>query len=193
MLLWSLLCVSLKRSMQHQHSLILCWQSSPDVFIPKHRSSDLEAIARVIQEANHFIYISITDYLPLIGRNTSRLEQICCRTVTWQAFITRGLSAVFKLRMCRTSCMPNSACICICAKVLVAYRQPYKRGFDPEEFTSPSADKLLGKDSSANFQLHLVPEESVHGAGQLLTRSCKFRANMHYFHLYRYSLSKLTA
>uniref|UniRef100_A0A3B4EQ95 Inactive phospholipase D5-like n=1 Tax=Pundamilia nyererei TaxID=303518 RepID=A0A3B4EQ95_9CICH len=46
--------------------------SSPDVFIPKHRSSDLEAIARVIQEANHFIYISITDYLPLIGRNTSR-------------------------------------------------------------------------------------------------------------------------
>ncbi|KAL3971832.1 E3 ubiquitin-protein ligase [Sarotherodon galilaeus] len=46
--------------------------SSPDVFIPKHRSSDLEAIARVIQDANHFIYISITDYLPLMGRNTSR-------------------------------------------------------------------------------------------------------------------------
>ncbi|XP_030604090.1 inactive phospholipase D5 isoform X2 [Archocentrus centrarchus] len=46
--------------------------SSPDVFIPKHRSSDLEAIARVIQEANHFIYISITDYLPLIGKSTSR-------------------------------------------------------------------------------------------------------------------------
>ncbi|XP_008303231.1 inactive phospholipase D5-like [Stegastes partitus] len=46
--------------------------SSPDVFIPKDRSTDLEAISRVIQEARHFIYISITDYLPLLGSSTHR-------------------------------------------------------------------------------------------------------------------------
>ncbi|XP_045926801.1 inactive phospholipase D5-like isoform X2 [Micropterus dolomieu] len=46
--------------------------SSPDVFIPKHRSNDLEAISRVIQEAHHFIYISIIDYLPLLSSNTHR-------------------------------------------------------------------------------------------------------------------------
>ncbi|XP_051815471.1 inactive phospholipase D5-like isoform X3 [Acanthochromis polyacanthus] len=46
--------------------------SSPDVFIPKDRSTDLEAISRVIQDARHFIYISITDYLPLLGSRTHR-------------------------------------------------------------------------------------------------------------------------
>ncbi|XP_071393415.1 inactive phospholipase D5-like [Centroberyx affinis] len=46
--------------------------SSPSVFIPKDRSSDLEAISRVIQDAHHFIYISITDYLPLLNTNAHR-------------------------------------------------------------------------------------------------------------------------
>ncbi|XP_073338624.1 inactive phospholipase D5-like [Pagrus major] len=46
--------------------------TSPDVFIPKERSNDLEAISRVIQEARHFIYISIIDYLPLLSRNAHR-------------------------------------------------------------------------------------------------------------------------
>ncbi|KAM3862549.1 inactive phospholipase D5-like [Diretmus argenteus] len=46
--------------------------SSPAVFIPKDRSSDLEAIARVIEEARHFIYISITDYLPLLNNSAHR-------------------------------------------------------------------------------------------------------------------------
>ncbi|KAM6997399.1 inactive phospholipase D5 [Tautogolabrus adspersus] len=46
--------------------------SSPDVFIPKDRSSDLEAISRVIQEARHFIYISIIDYMPLLSSNAHR-------------------------------------------------------------------------------------------------------------------------
>ncbi|XP_034408260.1 inactive phospholipase D5-like [Cyclopterus lumpus] len=46
--------------------------SSPDVLIPKHRSSDLEAISSVIQEAHHFLYISIIDYLPLLNRNAHR-------------------------------------------------------------------------------------------------------------------------
>ncbi|XP_068597743.1 inactive phospholipase D5-like [Brachionichthys hirsutus] len=46
--------------------------SSPDVFIPKDRSNDLEAISRVIQEARHFIYISVIDYLPLLSRRAQR-------------------------------------------------------------------------------------------------------------------------
>ncbi|XP_068575062.1 inactive phospholipase D5-like [Cebidichthys violaceus] len=46
--------------------------TSPDDFIPKHRSNDLEAISRVIQEARHFIYISIIDYLPLFSRSAHR-------------------------------------------------------------------------------------------------------------------------
>uniref|UniRef100_A0A665X1Q2 PLD phosphodiesterase domain-containing protein n=1 Tax=Echeneis naucrates TaxID=173247 RepID=A0A665X1Q2_ECHNA len=55
--------------------------SSPDVFIPKHRSSDLEAISWVIQEARHFIYISIIDYLPLLSRSAHKLEPACpCRS-----------------------------------------------------------------------------------------------------------------
>uniref|UniRef100_A0A3Q3A1T6 Inactive phospholipase D5-like n=1 Tax=Kryptolebias marmoratus TaxID=37003 RepID=A0A3Q3A1T6_KRYMA len=45
-------------------------ESSPDAFIPKDRSSDLEAISRVIQQARHFIYISINDYLPLVRSNS---------------------------------------------------------------------------------------------------------------------------
>ncbi|KAG7228518.1 hypothetical protein INR49_007692, partial [Caranx melampygus] len=46
--------------------------SSPDIFIPKDRSSDLEAISWVIQEARHFIYISIIDYLPLLSSSAHK-------------------------------------------------------------------------------------------------------------------------
>ncbi|KAL0964524.1 hypothetical protein UPYG_G00325140 [Umbra pygmaea] len=46
--------------------------SSPDVFSPKDRTVDLDAISYVIQKASRFIYISITDYLPLTIRNTHR-------------------------------------------------------------------------------------------------------------------------
>ncbi|XP_061767200.1 inactive phospholipase D5-like isoform X2 [Nerophis ophidion] len=46
--------------------------TSPAVFIPKDRSSDLEAISRVIKDARYFIYISITDYLPLLNTSTYR-------------------------------------------------------------------------------------------------------------------------
>ncbi|KAK7902087.1 hypothetical protein WMY93_018856 [Mugilogobius chulae] len=46
--------------------------TSPDILIPKDRSSDLEAISRVIMDARRFIYISITDYLPLFGMNSNR-------------------------------------------------------------------------------------------------------------------------
>ncbi|CAL8254472.1 unnamed protein product [Lota lota] len=46
--------------------------TSPSLLIPRDRSSDLEAIGRVIQEAHSFIYISITDYLPLLKSSTHR-------------------------------------------------------------------------------------------------------------------------
>ncbi|XP_067277726.1 inactive phospholipase D5 [Pseudorasbora parva] len=46
--------------------------SSPDVFCPKHRTKGIEAIKSVIQEAETFIYISITDYLPMFNRSTLR-------------------------------------------------------------------------------------------------------------------------
>ncbi|XP_043991501.1 inactive phospholipase D5-like isoform X1 [Gambusia affinis] len=50
--------------------------SSPDAFITKDRSSDLEAISAVIQQARHFIYISTIDYLPLLNmqRYWSRID-----------------------------------------------------------------------------------------------------------------------
>ncbi|KAJ3614268.1 hypothetical protein NHX12_017842 [Muraenolepis orangiensis] len=42
--------------------------TSPDSFCPKGRSRDVEAIQHVIQSAQTFVYISVTDYLPLINR-----------------------------------------------------------------------------------------------------------------------------
>ncbi|XP_049591108.1 inactive phospholipase D5 isoform X1 [Syngnathus scovelli] len=46
--------------------------TSPDVFIPKDRSSDLEAISWVIKDARRFVYISVTDYLPLLNSSAYR-------------------------------------------------------------------------------------------------------------------------
>ncbi|XP_061084501.1 inactive phospholipase D5-like [Conger conger] len=46
--------------------------SSPDVFCPKDRTRDIDAIFRIIQDARRFIYISVTDYLPLVNRNPQR-------------------------------------------------------------------------------------------------------------------------
>ncbi|XP_073776520.1 inactive phospholipase D5-like isoform X2 [Danio rerio] len=46
--------------------------TSPDVFCTRERTKDLEAISRVIQEAQSFIYISIPDYLPLLNRSQLR-------------------------------------------------------------------------------------------------------------------------
>ncbi|KAM6956214.1 inactive phospholipase D5 [Aplochiton taeniatus] len=43
--------------------------SSPEVFCPRDRTRDLEAISHVIQDARSFIYIAITDYLPLIVKS----------------------------------------------------------------------------------------------------------------------------
>ncbi|KAL1005857.1 hypothetical protein UPYG_G00064830 [Umbra pygmaea] len=45
--------------------------TSPELFCPKHRAMDIDAIQDVIQEAKSFIYISVTDYLPLLIKTTT--------------------------------------------------------------------------------------------------------------------------
>ncbi|XP_062303827.1 inactive phospholipase D5 isoform X2 [Osmerus eperlanus] len=42
--------------------------ASPEPFCPKDRTKDVDAINEVIRDAKSFIYISITDYLPLLNR-----------------------------------------------------------------------------------------------------------------------------
>ncbi|XP_040892480.1 inactive phospholipase D5 isoform X2 [Toxotes jaculatrix] len=43
--------------------------TSPDLFCPKDRTSNVDAIYQVIQSAKKFIFISVTDYLPLVSRS----------------------------------------------------------------------------------------------------------------------------
>ncbi|XP_061588694.1 inactive phospholipase D5 [Cololabis saira] len=43
--------------------------TSPEIFCSKDRTRDVEAIYQVIQNAKTFIYISVTDYLPLVKRS----------------------------------------------------------------------------------------------------------------------------
>uniref|UniRef100_A0A3P9MTF3 Phospholipase D family member 5 n=1 Tax=Poecilia reticulata TaxID=8081 RepID=A0A3P9MTF3_POERE len=43
--------------------------TSPEHFCPKDRTRDLDAIHQVIQSAKTFIFISVTDYLPLVKRS----------------------------------------------------------------------------------------------------------------------------
>ncbi|XP_076141611.1 inactive phospholipase D5 [Alosa pseudoharengus] len=46
--------------------------NSPDVLCPKDRVRDIDAIFNVIEDANKFIYISVTDYLPLVSNGLNR-------------------------------------------------------------------------------------------------------------------------
>ncbi|CAG5928987.1 unnamed protein product [Menidia menidia] len=43
--------------------------TSPELFCAKDRTRDVDAIYQVIQSANKFIFISVTDYLPLVKRS----------------------------------------------------------------------------------------------------------------------------
>ena len=43
-------------------------QTSPELFCSKDRTRDIDAIHQVIQSAETFIFISVTDYLPLVNR-----------------------------------------------------------------------------------------------------------------------------
>ncbi|XP_028265446.1 inactive phospholipase D5 [Parambassis ranga] len=43
--------------------------TSPELFCPKDRTRDVDAISQVIQSAKTFIFISVTDYLPLVSRS----------------------------------------------------------------------------------------------------------------------------
>lgn len=44
-------------------------QTSPELFCSKDRTRDVDAIYQVIQSAQTFIFISVTDYLPLVNRS----------------------------------------------------------------------------------------------------------------------------
>ncbi|XP_055762795.1 inactive phospholipase D5-like isoform X1 [Salvelinus fontinalis] len=44
--------------------------TSPDLFCPKDRAKDIDVIQHVMQDAKLFIYISVTDYLPLLIRRS---------------------------------------------------------------------------------------------------------------------------
>ncbi|XP_058496901.1 inactive phospholipase D5 isoform X2 [Solea solea] len=43
--------------------------TSPELFCPKDRTRDIDAIYQVVQSAKAFIFISVTDYLPLVNRS----------------------------------------------------------------------------------------------------------------------------
>ncbi|XP_056605799.1 inactive phospholipase D5 isoform X2 [Triplophysa dalaica] len=43
--------------------------TSPELFCPKGRSRDIDAIRHLIREARRLVYISVTDYLPLVNRS----------------------------------------------------------------------------------------------------------------------------
>uniref|UniRef100_A0AAY4EWG6 PLD phosphodiesterase domain-containing protein n=1 Tax=Denticeps clupeoides TaxID=299321 RepID=A0AAY4EWG6_9TELE len=45
--------------------------SSPDLFCAKDRTRDIDAIQRVILEAKKFIYVSVTNYLPLVWKTSN--------------------------------------------------------------------------------------------------------------------------
>ncbi|KAK9963902.1 hypothetical protein ABG768_005121 [Culter alburnus] len=65
--------------------------SSPDLFCPKHRTKDTEAIKRVIQEAETFIYISITDYLPMMNRSQPKYWSLIDNMLREALILSRNL------------------------------------------------------------------------------------------------------
>ncbi|XP_048865184.1 inactive phospholipase D5 isoform X1 [Brienomyrus brachyistius] len=74
--------------------------SSPDAFCPKDRTRDIDAISHVIQEAKRFIYISITEYLPLINRSLyrywSRIDEMLREALILRAIKVRLLISCSK-------------------------------------------------------------------------------------------------
>ncbi|XP_057626601.1 inactive phospholipase D5 isoform X1 [Chionomys nivalis] len=46
--------------------------NSPKLFCPKNRSFDIDAIYSVIDDAKQFVYIAVTDYLPISSTSTKR-------------------------------------------------------------------------------------------------------------------------
>ena len=47
-------------------------QNSPKLFCPKNRSFDIDAIYSVIDDAKQYVYIAVTDYLPISSTSTKR-------------------------------------------------------------------------------------------------------------------------
>lgn len=47
-------------------------QNSPKLFCPKNRSFDIDAIYSVIDDAKQYVYIAVTDYLPISSTSSKR-------------------------------------------------------------------------------------------------------------------------
>ncbi|XP_077093684.1 inactive phospholipase D5 isoform X2 [Siphateles boraxobius] len=73
--------------------------SSPDVFCPKDRMKDIEAIKSVIQEAKTFIYISIPDYLPMLNRSKPKYWSLIDNMLR-EALVLKGPLEVRVLLSC---------------------------------------------------------------------------------------------
>ncbi|XP_034044625.1 LOW QUALITY PROTEIN: inactive phospholipase D5-like [Thalassophryne amazonica] len=69
--------------------------ASPEVFCPKARTRDVDAIYQVIQSARTFVFVSVTDYLPLVNRSQGGASVMrywsCIDDVIREAVVVRGV------------------------------------------------------------------------------------------------------
>uniref|UniRef100_A0AAY4EV63 PLD-like domain-containing protein n=1 Tax=Denticeps clupeoides TaxID=299321 RepID=A0AAY4EV63_9TELE len=96
---WSVEIVSSQwdlTSLEQQTDYFSANESSPDLFCAKDRTRDIDAIQRVILEAKKFIYVSVTNYLPLVWK-TSNGQQL---TRYW-SIIDEALREALVLRRVR--------------------------------------------------------------------------------------------
>lgn len=131
--------------------LYISLQTSPDVFCPKDRTRDIEAIHQVIQSAQSFVFISVTDYLPLVNR--SFRGTTVTRYGGAAPLHSRPKLLSFKWTL---------------QQVLVADRWCHQRGCGPKTGSGPPAGQLLDKDSPSHLQLPHLTEVSVLVPAQLL-------------------------
>lgn len=94
-------------------------QTSPDLFCTKDRTRDVDAIYQVIQSAKTFIFISVTNYLPLVSRSfrgTSvtrywvwHQNAICSRALTFKCFFVTVFMRLAHVHTCNK--YENTICV----------------------------------------------------------------------------------
>lgn len=67
--------------------LLYYFQSSPPPMSPKGRTQDIDAIVAVIKSAEHFVHISVMDYLPLI-MYTPKIKYVSAWVYDFHTFYT---------------------------------------------------------------------------------------------------------
>lgn len=80
-------------------------QASPELFCAKDRTRDVDAISQVIQTAKTFVFISVTDYLPLVSRRFRGTTVTRCHRsktcIFLESFICVKLINTFTFTVCR--------------------------------------------------------------------------------------------